>query len=202
MAPPFARLGRLRSLTACAAATSGVPVTACATPCVQFRVQTSCPHCSAFSPILGGLCASWRRSSRRYVRRCSYLYEHMFWRLTDTSAPIGAVHRALGLARALLLLESAGPPGDVGRPPAPSVAASRQAARLKRHRLELAHGPVESRALPSHRPQLRAGRRRWRAGAVLERPQHCLCPITSPVRSRPCSRALDKRAGGSLRLGG
>jgi hypothetical protein len=202
VAPPFARLGRLRSLTACAATTSAYPPAPAPLPCVQFRVQTSWPHCSAFSPILRGLCASWRRSSRRYVRSRSYLYEHMFWRFTDTSAPIGAVHRALGLARALLVLESADLPGDVGRTPAPSVAASRQAVRLRRRRLELAHGPVESRALQSHCPQSRAGRRRWRAGAVLERPQRCLCPITSPVRSRPCSRALDKRTGGSLRLGG
>jgi hypothetical protein len=96
-------------------------------------------------------------------------YEHMFWRHTHTSTPVGAVHRALDLVRAQLLLEA---------------------------ELELAHGPVESRAPQSHRPQLRAERRRWRAGAVLERPQHCLCPITPPVCSRPRSRALDKRAVG------
>jgi hypothetical protein len=102
-------------------------------------------------------------------------YEHMFWRPTHTSDPSGAVHRTLGLAREMLLLDQP---------------------------VEDAHGPAESRAFQSpvpewvHRPQLRARRRRCRAGAVLERPQHCLCPITPLVCSRPVIRVLDKHAVG------
>jgi hypothetical protein len=117
----------------------------------------------------------------------------MFWRFTHTSSRSGAVHRALDQVRALLLLDP--PPydwaTDLDWPP---------------------YVPAESRALQSpvpftgHRPQpLRSTSSRWRAGAVLERPQECLCPIghrPPQVRSRPLSRELDKHVARSLRLGG
>jgi hypothetical protein len=117
----------------------------------------------------------------------------MFWRSTHTSRRAGAVHRALDRVRALLLLDP--PPYD-------------WASELDWH----PHVPAESRALQSpvpftgHRPQLlRSTSSRWRAGAVLERSQECLCPVghSKPlVRSRPLSRELDKHADRSLRLGG
>jgi hypothetical protein len=111
----------------------------------------------------------------------------MFWRLTHTSSTLGAVRRALDLVRALLLL---------GPPPLYDWATE----------TDWPHGPAESRALQSlvpfagHRPQpLRSSSHRWRAGAILERPQECLCPVGHGkplVRSRPSRRELDKRAAG------
>jgi hypothetical protein len=106
----------------------------------------------------------------------------MFWRRLHTPLRLGAVHRALDLVRALLLLDP--PPYDWAS------------------ELDWPHGPAESRTLKSpasshgHRRQQRAQRARSRGGAVLERPQHCLTPITPPVRSRPRRRALDKHAVG------
>jgi hypothetical protein len=106
----------------------------------------------------------------------------MFWRRLHTSSRLGAVHRALDPVRALLLLDP--PPYDWAS------------------ELDWPHGPAESRTLESpasshgHRRKLRAQRARFRGGAVLERPQHCLSPITPPVRSRPSGRALDKHAVG------
>ncbi|HEX2701857.1 MAG TPA: hypothetical protein VHM72_00285 [Solirubrobacteraceae bacterium] len=106
----------------------------------------------------------------------------MFWRRPHISSRLGAVPRALDLVRALLLLDP--PPYDWAT------------------ELDWPHGPVESRTLPSpesdhgHRPQLRAQRARFRAGAVPERQHHCLSPITPPVRSRPQRRALEKHAVG------
>jgi hypothetical protein len=106
----------------------------------------------------------------------------MFWRRLHTSSRLGAVHRALDLVRALLLLDP--PPYDWAS------------------ELDWPHGPAESRTLKSppsshgHRRQQRARRVRFRGGAVLERPQHCLTPITPSVRSRPPGRALDKHAVG------
>jgi hypothetical protein len=154
-------------------------------PSLQFLVQASLPELFGDFADLGRS-ARFLASLFPTFRPIAFLaYEHMFWRPTHTSITVGAVHRALDLVRAQLLLEP--------------------------EQLESAHGPVESRAPQSHRPQLRAERRRWRAGAVLERPQHCLCPqgisgsqepTTPLVCSRPRSRALDKCAGGSLRLGG
>jgi hypothetical protein len=127
-----------------------------------------------------------RGSLRRSVRQYSYLYEHMFWRFTHTSSRSGAVHRALDLVRALLLLDP--PPYDWAS------------------ELDWPHGRAESRPLQSpvpfvgHRPQpLRSPSSRWRAGAILERPQECLCPIghSKPlVRSRPIRRELDKHVVG------
>ena len=119
----------------------------------------------------------------RAVRPAALLaYEHMFWRRLHTSFRPGAVHRALDLVRALLLLDP--PPYDWAS------------------ELDWPHERAESRTLKSpasshgHRRQLRAARARFRGGAVLERPQHCLTPITPLVRSRPPGRALDKHAVG------
>ncbi|MGD0981904.1 MAG: hypothetical protein ABR946_10555 [Solirubrobacteraceae bacterium] len=119
----------------------------------------------------------------RAVRPAALLaYEHMFWRRLHTSFRSGAVHRALDLVRALLLLDP--PPYDWAS------------------ELDWPHGLAESRTLESptsshgHRRQRRPARVRFRGGAVLERPQHCLTPITPLVRSRPPRRALDKHAVG------
>jgi hypothetical protein len=112
----------------------------------------------------------------------------MFWRFTYSSSRSGAVHRVLDLVRALLLLDP--PPYDWAS------------------ELDWPHGPAEPRALQlpwpapaeiAHRRALRTAHHRSRAGAVLERPHECLCPVrhSAPlVRSRPPRRGLDKPAVG------
>jgi hypothetical protein len=103
----------------------------------------------------------------------------MFWRSPHTST--GAVRRALDLVRASLLLD-----------PTPYDWAVE---------LDWPDEPVVSRALvplpltnAAHRPPLRLVHSRSRAGAVPERPQHCLSPVgqASPqVCSRSHGRGLD-----------
>jgi hypothetical protein len=119
----------------------------------------------------------------------------MFWRRSHTSkGSSDAIHRALDLVRASLLLET--PPFDWAA------------------ELDWPRNPVESRALygPTllrevHHPRLRAVPTRSRAGAVPERPQHCLCPVghapfgtqaasTPLARSQPFGRGLRKHAAG------
>jgi hypothetical protein len=87
----------------------------------------------------------------RAVRPEAHLpYEHMFWRRLHISLRPGAVHRALDLVRALLLLDP--PPYDWAS------------------ELDWPHGPAESRTLESpmsshgHRRQPRAQRVRSAAG--------------------------------------
>jgi hypothetical protein len=106
----------------------------------------------------------------------------MFWRSPHTST--GAVRRALDLVRASLLLD-----------PTPYDWAVE---------LDWPDEPVVSRALvplpltnATHRPPLRLVHSRSRAGAVTERPQHCLSPVgqASPqVCSRSHGRGLEKHA--------
>ncbi|HZL54907.1 MAG TPA: hypothetical protein VFC22_04680 [Solirubrobacteraceae bacterium] len=90
-------------------------------------------------------------------------YEHMFWRTTHLRQTPRAVHRALDLARAALLLD----------PP-----------------FEDTDELVDARAYHPHRSPPRRSRRPRRPGAVLARPQHCTIPL---VRSAPCSRDLAGR---------
>jgi hypothetical protein len=87
----------------------------------------------------------------------------MFWRTTHLRPTARAVHRALDLARAALLLDQ--PFEDTGE-------------------------PVDARAYHPHRNPPRRARRRRRPGAVLARPQHCTIPL---VRAAPCSRELAGR---------
>jgi hypothetical protein len=88
----------------------------------------------------------------------------MFWRTPHLQHPVRAAHRALGLARAALLLDE--PPLDEPREPA------------------------EPRAFHPHRRQLRAARARRRGGAVLARPQHCITPLARAAHPHrePASR--------------
>ena len=97
----------------------------------------------------------------------------MFWRTPHPTLPLRAGHRALGLARAALLLE----------PP-----------------LEQPHELADPRASHPHRTPLRARRARRRGGAVLARPQHCITPL---VRRRPAaasSQAPPLTLGGRRRI--
>jgi hypothetical protein len=88
----------------------------------------------------------------------------VFWRNPHPGIALGAVHRALDLARDVLLLE-----------PLP----------------EEADELVEPRAFHPHRvAPHRRSRQSRRAGAVLARPQHCITPL---VRSAPCSHVLAGR---------
>ncbi|HEY7967793.1 MAG TPA: hypothetical protein VID68_12245 [Solirubrobacteraceae bacterium] len=85
----------------------------------------------------------------------------MFWPNPNATVALGAVHRALGLARAALLLDA--------------------------EWVENADELVEARAFHPHRVPRRRKRASRRPGAVLARPQHCITPL---VRPAPCGHTL------------
>ena len=88
----------------------------------------------------------------------------MFWPNPNATVALGAVHRALDLARAALLLDA--------------------------EWLEDADELVEARAFHPHRVPRRRKRASRRPGAVLARPQHCTMPL---VRATACSPQLAGR---------
>jgi hypothetical protein len=185
VAPPFARLGRLRSLTACAAATSGVPVTACATPLRAISRADLLP------PLLG-VFADFGRSVRFLATLFTTLRPSVFLPLrTYVLAP----HRHLGphrrrpsrarprpcpatsrvrrpawrrwaSTRALRCGEPAG--GALEAPPARARARSRRVTRAP-----LAPPPAARRS-----PSL-AGRGGFGATAALLVPDHVTGPFTT-----------------------
>jgi hypothetical protein len=92
------------------------------------------------------------------------LYEQVFWPSPHANVALGAVHRALDLARAALLLDA--------------------------DWLEDADELVEARAFHPHRAPRRRKSASRRPGAVLARPHHCITPL---VRATACSPVLAGR---------